>query len=209
VIESGFINKIAMFGLPVLAYIFGSVPWGLVLTRIYMREDIRRKGSGNIGATNVSRSAGSTLGLLTLAGDMFKGAVPVYLAMAMLGSNNWLSEVFLSLVALAAFFGHLYPLFLKFQGGGKGVATAAGGFAVLSPLACAVALAVFILLVLWSHHVSVGSLAAAAVLPVAVWFTTRSMAITIGAGIAALFVFIRHKDNIKRLLSRKESVFFG
>jgi glycerol-3-phosphate acyltransferase PlsY len=209
VIEAGYIDNIAIFGLPVCAYIIGSVPWGLVLTGIYRREDIRRRGSGNIGATNVARIAGPTLGLLTLAGDISKGAVPVYLAISLLDSNSLLNEAFLSLVALATFFGHLYPLFLKFQGGGKGVATAAGAYAVLSPLACSIALAAFITSVLLSHRVSVGSLAAAAVLPVAVWFTTRSIVMTIGAVIACLFVFIRHMENIKRLLYRKEPMLFS
>ena len=147
--------------------------------------------------------------MLTLASDIFKGAFPVFLAIAMLDVSNWLNDVFLCVVALAAFLGHLDPLFLKFQDGGKGVATGAGAFAILSPLAGAVAAAIFVFLVLWSRRVSVGSLAAAVVFPIAVWLTTCSIAITIGAGVSALFVFIRHKDNIEKLLSQKESVLFS
>ena len=205
--QSEFHYNFLLFGLPVFAYLLGSIPWGLVLTRVFTPVDIRNHGSGNIGTTNVSRVAGSTLGMLTFVGDILKGAVPAFLAITVLDASNGPSESYLSLVALAAFCGHLYPVFLKFKAGGKGVATTAGCFVVLSPLACMIALLAFVLLLFSSRHVSVGSLAAATVLPLAVWFSIHSIALTAGAGVMAVFIFIRHADNIKRLISGTEPVF--
>jgi glycerol-3-phosphate acyltransferase PlsY len=179
----------------------------VVLTRIFTSVDIRQQGSGNIGTTNVSRIAGSTLGLLTFLGDVLKGAVPVYLALVLAGKNQDTGELLLSVVALAAFFGHLYPLFMKFKGGGKGVATCAGCFVVLAPLACLSALLTFIVGVFSSKRVSAGSLAAAAVLPWMAWFSTGSLHITASAVVMAAFIFVRHRDNIKRLISGTEPKF--
>ena len=192
---------------PLAAYLLGSIPWGVLLTRLFTAEDIRQQGSGNIGATNVSRVAGPTLGLLTLAGDILKGAVPVFLALKLAGQHQGLHDMFLAIVAMAAFFGHLFPLFTKFKGGGKGVATSAGCFIVLAPLACLVALAAFVAMLLWPRRVSAGSLAAAAVLPIAVWFSTFSWELTAGAAILSVFMFIRHRDNIKRLVAGTEPKF--
>lgn len=197
----------AYLWLPTLAYLLGSIPWGVVLTRIFTSVDIRQQGSGNIGTTNVSRVAGSTLGLLTFIGDVLKGAVPVYLAYILAAKNQGSVDLLLSVVALAAFFGHLYPLFMKFKGGGKGVATCAGCFGVLAPLACLSALLTFIVGVFSSKRVSAGSLAAAAVLPWAAWFSTDSFHITASAVIMAVFIFVRHRDNIKRLVSGTEPKF--
>jgi glycerol-3-phosphate acyltransferase PlsY len=169
--------------------------------------DIRQQGSGNIGTTNVSRVAGSTLGLLTFIGDVLKGAGPVYLALILAGKNQSIGDLLPAIVALAAFFGHLYPLFMKFKDGGKGVATCAGCFVVLSPLACLGALLTFIVVLFSSKRVSAGSLAAAAVLPWVAWFSTDSFYITVSAVTMALFIFMRHRDNIKRLVSGTEPKF--
>jgi len=190
--------------LPVFAYLLGSIPWGLVLTQMFTSVDIRQHGSGNIGATNVRRAAGSTLGALTLAGDALKGTFPVWLALTMTGRGHVWGEIYISVVAFSAFAGHLYPVFLKFKNGGKGIATAAGCFLVISPVACMVATLVFIMFVCWWDRVSVGSLAAAATLPVAVWEASHSGVFTACAAATALFIFIRHRDNIKRLWSGAE-----
>jgi len=198
---------ISFVGLPAFAYLLGSVPWGVVLTRIFASVDIRQHGSGNIGATNVSRVAGSTLGLLTFIGDVLKGAVPVFLAFTLAGEIQSTADLLLAIVALAAFFGHLYPLFMKLKGGGKGVATCAGCFVVLSPLACLSALLAFIVVLFLSQRVSAGSLAAAAVLPCAAWFSTASGYVTASAVIMAIFIFIRHAENIKRLVAGTEPRF--
>ena len=201
------INSIILWGLPLCAFLLGSIPWGVILTRLFTSADIRQQGSGNIGATNVSRVAGPTMGLLTFAGDILKGAVPVYLALKFAGQNQGVNDFFLAIVGLSAFFGHLYPLFMKFKSGGKGVATATGCFVVLAPLACLAALSAFIIFLVVSRRVSAGSLAAAAVLPIAGWYATHSWEITTGAAIMSVFIFIRHRDNIKRLLSGTEPKF--
>ncbi len=193
--------------LPAVSYLMGSIPWGLVLTRTFASVDIRQQGSGNIGATNVSRIAGSTLGLLTFAGDVLKGAAPVYLAFFLAGANQNADDLLPAVAALGAFFGHLFPMFMKFKDGGKGVATCAGCFVILSPPACLSAVLTFIIVLLASKRVSAGSLAAAAVLPGAVWFTTGSLQFTAGALAMAIFIFIRHTENIKRLISGTEPRF--
>ncbi len=197
-------NMLKFIALPVFAYLLGSIPWGLVLTRMFTSVDIRQHGSGNIGATNVRRLAGPVLGALTLAGDALKGAIPVWLALTITGPGDVRGESYIAIVALCAFAGHLYPLFLKFKSGGKGVATAAGCFLVISPVAGIVAILVFIMFVCWLDRVSAGSLAAAAVLPIAVWEASHSGVLTACAAVITIFIYARHKDNIKRLLSGTE-----
>jgi glycerol-3-phosphate acyltransferase PlsY len=194
-------------GLLLFAYLLGSIPWGLILSRIFASEDIRLKGSKNIGATNVTRQIGVIPGLLTLAGDILKGAIPVYLALVAFDPAGGSADFYPAAVALAAFLGHLFPVYLKFRDGGKGVATAAGCFAVVSPGAVLAAVVVFIAMLSMSRRVSVGSLSAAAALPLAVWIATDSAIMTATAGIVALFIFIRHRDNLKRLMAGKEPPF--
>ena len=202
------INAGLTFGaLLLLAYLLGSIPWGLILTRVFARDDIRLKGSGNIGATNVIRETGVIPGLLTLAGDFFKGAVPVYLALLAFGPVGGGNDGYLLSIVLASFLGHLFPIYLKFRDGGKGVATAAGCFAVVSPAAVLAATAVFIAVLLMARRVSLGSLSAAAILPAAVWLAGDSAIMTAAAAIVAVFIFIRHRSNLKRLLTGKEPEF--
>ena len=205
--EPHILSMIAGSGLTALAYLMGSIPWGVILTRCFSSVDIRRQGSGNIGATNVSRLAGSKLGLLTFTGDVLKGAFPVYLASIFAWKSLLPADYLPAVVALAAFFGHLYPLFMKFRGGGKGVATCAGCFVVLDPWACLAALPAFIVLVFIARRVSVGSLAAALVLPIAVLFMGHSTQIAVAAVSMSVFIFIRHTANIKRLISGTEPKF--
>jgi glycerol-3-phosphate acyltransferase PlsY len=169
--------------------------------------DIRQQGSGNIGTTNVSRVAGSTLGLLTFIGDVLKGAGPVYLSVILAGKQQGTADLLPAAAALAAFFGHLYPLFMKFKDGGKGVATCAGSFAVLAPPACLSAMLIFILMLFSTKRVSAASLGAAAVLPWAAWFSAGTSFITGAAVVMAVFIFWRHSDNIKRLLAGTEPKF--
>lgn len=192
--------------LAALAYLLGSIPFGLVLTRLFTSIDIRRTGSGNIGATNVRRMAGNRLGFLTLLGDVLKGALPVLLAIVLLWGEQprESARAVAACAAVAAFTGHLYPLYLGFRTGGKGVATALGGCLVLSPPAVLVALAVFIAAVKISRRASVGSLAAAAALAPAVWLTTGSPAYLAGTLFMAVFIFARHRDNLKRLMAGTE-----
>ena len=196
-----------LFGLPVLAFLLGSIPWGLLLTRWFTSVDIRHQGSGNIGATNVSRLAGIPLGLLTLVGDIMKGALPVYLAVQVTDLATIPSQLFVSTTAIAAFGGHLFPLYLKLQGGGKGVATAFGCFIVISPLATLLSLVTFTFVVWISRRVSAGSLASAIVLAPAVGWFEQSLVYGICALLIVLFIFVRHRENIRRLINGSEPRF--
>ena len=196
-----------LFGLPVLAYFLGSIPWGLLLTRWFTSVDIRQQGSGNIGATNVSRLAGTPLGIVTLVGDIMKGVLPVYLAVQVTDLDTIPLQLFVSITAIAAFGGHLFPLYLKLQGGGKGVATAFGCFIVISPLATLLSLVTFAFVVWISRRVSAGSLASAIVLAPAVWWFEQSLIYSICALLIVLFIFVRHRENIRRLINGNEPKF--
>ncbi|MEW5908307.1 MAG: glycerol-3-phosphate 1-O-acyltransferase PlsY [Thermodesulfobacteriota bacterium] len=186
-------------GLIPFAYVLGSIPFGLILTRLFSKADIRKTGSGNIGATNVRRVAGSVLGAMTLLGDMGKGGIPVWLAFRITSGSTPERDGYLALVILAVFSGHLYPLFTGFKGGGKGVATAAGAFLILSPIATAISILVFIMIFCFSDRISPASLGAALALPAALWESTHSGLLTGSALIAAVLIWIRHTENIKRL----------
>lgn len=183
------------------AYLIGAIPTGVLLTRCVGTDDIRTKGSGNIGATNVYRVAGRKLGLITLLGDCLKGLLPV-LVVKLCGYDAGLT----ALVALSAFLGHCYPIYLGFKGG-KGVATALGVFLVLSPTAVLCAFAVFAL-VLWKwRFISLSSITAAAITPIVILFANDSWAIFFVALIIAAIVIWRHKGNIERLLQGNENRF--
>jgi glycerol-3-phosphate acyltransferase PlsY len=171
-----------------------------VLTRRFTDIDIRRHGSGNIGATNVRRLAGNRLGLATLAADLLKGALPVCgVAVLFNQAGKSAPAAALALVALAAFAGHLYPVYTRFKGGGKGIATAAGGLLAMAPAAFAVCLAVFCLVLGASRRVSVGSLAAAGVMPVALVWATGSVWALVAILLMTVLIFVRHKDNLRRI----------
>jgi glycerol-3-phosphate acyltransferase PlsY len=189
--------------LPLFAFLLGSVPWGVILTRLFSDTDVRKAGSGNIGAYNVYRLAGRRLGVMTLAGDLLKGAVPVLAAVCLVEVSGWKGELWICLVALSAFAGHLYPIFLGFKGG-KGVATAAGCFLIISPLAFLVCVLVYLLGLCSTGYSSAGSLCAAVVLPIAIWFATHSLIMTCCAIVITFFIFARHTDNMKRLLEGTE-----
>jgi glycerol-3-phosphate acyltransferase PlsY len=174
-------------------YLVGSIPTGVILARLFSATDIRREGSGNIGATNVYRVLGAKLGVITLVGDVLKGVVPVILTRFFMGDDVWIASV-----ALSTFLGHLYPLFLRFRGG-KGVATALGIFMVITPLVTAGAVIVFIVVVMRWKYVSLGSLAASASMPLFLGAGGYSL---VYGGLSMMiggFIFYRHGDNIKRL----------
>lgn len=185
----------------IAAYLIGAIPSGVVLTRLAGSEDIRKVGSGNIGATNVYRVAGRKLGLLTLIGDVLKGVLPVLAA-------QWLhfSDGQVGLIAAAAFTGHCFPVYLGFKGG-KGVATALGIFLVISPLAALGAAAVFGLLVWKWRYISLGSICAAAAMPVLVFFINRSLPLVAATLFISAVVIYRHQQNISRLLAGSENRF--
>ena len=193
-------------GIAVLAYLLGSIPCGLVLTRAFAGTDVRRSGSGNIGATNVARVAGAWLGLATLTADALKGWLPVYLARSFAapaaGAETWATAA-----ALLAFCGNLYPLYTGLRGGGKGVATGVGSFILLAPWAVVGVLAVFLVVFFIGRRVSAASLAAAAVLPPSVFLTGHAGVVCAGAVIIAVFIFLRHAENIRRLYAGTEPEF--
>lgn len=184
-----------------IAYLVGAIPCGLLLTRFCGGGDIRQAGSGNIGATNVYRVAGKKLGILTLVADALKGALPV-LAAKLLLFPHWA----VALVAVAAFLGHCFPVYLGFKGG-KGVATALGIYLVLSPLAVLIAFAVFSIILWKSRYVSLGSIVAAFFLPFLVLFLNRSHALLAASLVISMVVILRHSSNIRRLMDGTESRF--
>jgi len=191
-----------LFFLVLAGYLIGAIPTGVILTRLAGGEDIRNAGSGNIGATNVYRVAGRKLGVVTLIGDCLKGAVPTLLAQQTFS----LSETGVALVALAAFIGHCYPVYLGFKGG-KGVATALGIFLVLSPLSVLCILGVFVL-ILWKwRYISLASISSAASIPPLVLLFERSLPLFVATLLIAAIVIWRHKGNIELLRRGTENKF--
>ena len=183
----------------VLSYIVGSVPSGLILGKAVWHTDLRRYGSGNIGATNAWRTLGKVPGLLIFAADLLKGMFGVWAGMAIVGTP-------MGMVAggLMAVVGHSASVFLKFKGG-KGVATGLGVLVMMMPSVSAVVFAVWLVIVLISKYVSLGSIAAAALVPVAAYILGMPGEFIAFGLLAAVFVIYRHKSNISRLLSGTES----
>ena len=181
----------------VLAYLIGSVPTGYILSSV-SGIDIREAGSGNIGATNVGRVVGWKAGLITLLADAGKGFTPVFLTVQM-GFDPKIS----ALTALAAFLGHLYPVFLRFKGG-KGVATAIGCLAGLDPLIAGYLVAAFFLIALVTRWVSLASICAAVLTPLLFWYFAHETPYVWMSLLMALFTIFRHRGNIQRLISGTE-----
>ena len=191
---------IAIVLLIFFAYVMGSVPSGYILGKM-SGIDVRSVGSGNIGATNVVRALGKGRGALTLFADAAKGYLPVWVALRL-----EVGAVTIALVAIAAFLGHLYPLFLNLQGG-KGVATALGALLASQPMATLVLILVFGVAVLASRIVSLGAIAAAIAAPVVLWFFSQSpVFVAMGVFLSAM-VILRHRGNIQRLLAGTEPRF--
>lgn len=182
----------------VIAYLIGSIPVGIILAKT-RGADPRKAGSGNIGATNVMRTAGKTLGILTLAGDILKGLIPTTLAL-----YSKQPAFVVAAIGFATFAGHLFPLFLKFKGG-KGVATAAGVYLAISPLAILINVVIFILVLLKWRYVSLGSLVGTGLMPLALLALNKPHEYVYLSWIVGIFIFIKHKDNIRRLLDGKEN----
>jgi len=189
------------FLLLIFAYFIGSIPTGVILAKAFSDVDPRTQGSRNIGAANVYRTAGKILGILTLLGDILKGLIPVALARATLDSYIWIGAV-----ALVAFLGHLYSIFLKFRGG-KGIATGLGVFLALSPLPAILSFLVFAAVVYKWRYVSLGSLTATASFPIFLALLNPHKIYIPFAIIIAVLIFYRHHENIERLLAGTESRF--
>ncbi|MEF3168531.1 MAG: glycerol-3-phosphate 1-O-acyltransferase PlsY [Deltaproteobacteria bacterium] len=188
---------------PAFAYLLGSIPFGLLLARM-RGVDVRSVGSGNIGATNVTRAVGKGFGLLTFCADLSKGLIPVLVCRAVLPAGLE-TQTILAFTGFGAVLGHCFPVFLGFQGG-KGIATASGVFLGICPLALAPATVLFALAFWLTRIVSVGSLLASLALPVALHFlcTGCSGPVEVMTWAVTLLVWWKHRGNIQRLLRGEE-----
>jgi acyl phosphate:glycerol-3-phosphate acyltransferase len=187
----------------VLAYLIGGLPFGYLFVRFSLGKDVRTMGSGNIGATNVHRTAGRKAGIIVLALDIAKGFLAVWLA----GFLTHGDPAALAIATVAVTLGHCYPIFLGFKGG-KAVACYVGAFLYLAPLALLAVLVVFVLVVAGSKYISLGSIVGALIFPIAVWLIENPpRPILIACVASSLLIIYRHKANIGRLLQGKENVF--
>jgi glycerol-3-phosphate acyltransferase PlsY len=199
-----------LLAIPLAAYLLGSIPFGLLLAKLFGGGDVRKAGSGNIGATNVARVAGPLAGIFTLIFDTAKGAAAVWLAGRVTGEN----ATWMMIAAFAVLLGHCFPVWLRFKGG-KGVATALGVFLALSALAAVSALLLFILCVVYWRYVSLGSVAAAAAMPLLIYFLwapghAPPIIIDLGTLAIAALVIYKHDGNLQRLVDGTEPRFsFG
>ena len=195
-------NNLALIFVLIVVYLVAAIPTGIVLSRLMGSEDIREKGSGNIGATNVYRVAGKLAGVLTLLGDTLKGFLPL------LAIKTWLNPTpeQLGIASAVAILGHCYPVYLKFKGG-KGVATALGIFLILSPKAVIGALIIFIIAVALTRFISLGSVLAAMSAPLLILMLDLPQPIFLATLFIASLVIWRHRSNIKRLMDGTENRF--
>lgn len=187
----------------VAAYFIGSIPFALLLARRWGTGDLRRVGSGNIGAANVLRASGVKAGLLVAVLDVAKGAAGVLVA-GLVGGQGHVHVP--AIAGVAAVVGHIYPLWLRFRGG-KGVATACGVFSVLAPAAVLPALGVFVAAILVTKYVSAGSVLASLLLPPVAHFTGSPPAVVLSASATAALIVFRHRSNLMRIKRRQERRF--
>ncbi len=185
---------------PVAAYLMGSIPFGSIIGRKIAGIDIKERGSGNIGATNVAREIGIKWGLLTLLLDVTKGFIPAYLLMRYAPNEG----ILISTVCIFSLSGNQFSLFLRFRGG-KGVATTAGIFLALSPWSLALALFVFLATILISNIVSTGSMAAAGSLPLILYLLEKPLYMIITSAIIALLICFAHRENLQRIFNGSEA----
>jgi glycerol-3-phosphate acyltransferase PlsY len=180
------------------AYLLGSISSAIIVCRLMGLPDPRSEGSGNPGATNVLRIGGKKAAAITLFGDMLKGYIPVALAVYV-----QLDALTIILIGMAAFIGHLWPIFFRFEGG-KGVATQLGVLFGLNPVIGAFAGAVWLLIAKGLKISSLAALIAMALAPIFVWFWSASLEWTVGVTLMSIILIWRHKSNITRLLSGEE-----
>ena len=181
------------------AYLLGSVPFAIVVVRLFRGVDVRTQGSGNAGATNVLRTAGKALAVVTMLLDVGKGVAAVFLMKSVTYDARWLGAA-----AVAAVLGHVFPVWFSFRGG-KGVATAVGAFVVLAPVAVLAVFGAFVLVVAATRFVSLGSITAACLLPLAMRLLVHAPDAEVAAAAAAtLLLLYSHRGNIKRLVDGTE-----
>ncbi len=180
-----------------LGYALGSIPFALLVGRWLGGIDLRRSGSGNMGAANAFRTTGPLVGLAILLLDVAKGAAAVLLAQRLGGGATP------TVAGVAAVIGHVYPIWLGFHGG-KGVATACGAFALLTPPATAIAGLAFVITTLWTRYVSVGSVVGTMLVGPVAYFVNAPRSVVIGALVTAAIVAQRHRENLRRVLAGVE-----
>jgi glycerol-3-phosphate acyltransferase PlsY len=201
------------FIVAIVAYLLGSIPFGFILVKLFLKQDIRQTGSGNIGATNVARSGARGLAIVTLVLDALKGLLAVgafylWFTWALVHDPLW-THATAALVGLCAVLGHMFPVWLRFRGG-KGVATSIGAFLLLAPKSVALSLAVFVAVVLLTRYVSLGSVVAATIFPLGVVSLHQprlSSQLLVFTSLTAALVIAKHHTNIRRLLKGTEHRF--
>ena len=191
----------------IIAYLLGSIPFGYLIVRKKLGDDIRQSGSGGTGATNVSRRAGKTVGVITLVLDALKGSLAVLIAKGLSPDIEWV----IAAAAIAVILGHMFPVWLGFRGG-KGVATGVGVFSILAPIAVLCAAVIFVSLVSLTRYVSLGSIVAAATTPLFVWLQSVFVEpvadlrpLLIAAIVGAVLIVFAHRGNIARLARGTEA----
>jgi glycerol-3-phosphate acyltransferase PlsY len=191
----------------IIAYLLGSIPFGYLIVRKKLGDDIRQSGSGGTGATNVSRRAGKTVGVITLVLDALKGSLAVLIAKGLSPDVEWV----IAAAAIAVILGHMFPVWLGFRGG-KGVATGVGVFSILAPIAVLCAAVIFVSLVSVTRYVSLGSIVAAATTPLFVWLQSVFVEpvadlrpLLIAAIVGAVLIVFAHRGNIARLARGTEA----
>jgi glycerol-3-phosphate acyltransferase PlsY len=193
---------IALFG-----YLLGSVPTGLLLTKLFSKADPRKTGSKNIGATNIFRTIGRSLGILTLIGDVLKGVIPTAIAMYWVPGDQWgfSRDAWIALSGLSPFLGHVFSIFLGFKGG-KGVATALGFYLPISTVPVLIELLIFVGIVWKWKYISLGSIICTITIPILIaFFRDESQAYFIASVMIAAVILYRHQSNISRLLQGTEN----
>lgn len=189
----------------VISFLFGSIPTGYLITKKICGIDIRTKGSGNIGSTNVKRIVGTKISIVTQTIDVLKGVMPVLLGIYLSGIIKLpvSTNTYLSVIAIATILGHDYTPFLKFKGG-KGVNTTLGVFIFIAPIPTLTALTVYFILRLFISIVSIRSIAIGITIPIMCFITKLPISIIISTTIACVLMVFRHKDNLVRIIRKEE-----
>lgn len=189
----------------VFSFLCGSIPTGYLITKKLYGIDIRTKGSGNIGSTNVKRIAGTKLSILTQTGDILKGIIPIILGMYLAKTIKLpvSTDIYLSIIPIAVILGHDYTPFLKFNGG-KGVNTTLGAFFLLAPIPIMIGVAVHFILRPFTKIVSIRSVCLGITIPIVCIIIKLPIPIIVSASLACILMIFRHKDNLMRILNNEE-----
>ena len=198
----------------ILSYLLGSLNFGVILSNTVKKEDVRDSGSGNAGTTNMMRTYGKTLGLLTIAGDILKVMVAIWIAFKIMdveelkvtldNASDYPQVVLKSFAGLFAVFGHIFPCFFKFKGG-KGVATSGGMVIIIDWRIALILLVIFALTILITKYVSLGSILMAVFYPVFIGIFYKDIILVLIATVFTIIVVVAHRENVKRLINHTEN----